>query len=325
VGSWVGEEAVAVADQAATRLSSSRVAMSLARHGLRAPSRLPHRVNRENLERWRAFRRALALCPVCGHRGTLLYELPDLERLERHRLGVLLEVLAKRGVHAATVDSIELPAGVSVLAVDAHNRLATRVGAQPGFVRAAYSPGDERPGGGPRVDLERLPFPDDHFDVVLTAQVLEHVRHVDVAHREIARCLKPGGVHLFTVPYDARLETTWQLIDPVTDALLVDPPHVHGDPLVSGDGMKSYRVFGRDLLDQLRQAGLEPECRRVDRPELGVFGDEVFVAAKRVSVPRQARANGHPDTVSSPTRRLRPETAESRGGGGEVSRGGAGV
>jgi SAM-dependent methyltransferase len=303
-------------------------------------------VNRENIDRWRSFRRAVASCPVCGHRGALLYELPDLERLERHRVGVLsealrcrrctatmggralaatlLDALAERGVQAATVDSLALPSGVSVLVVDAHNRLPTRGGAQRGFVRAVYSPGPH-PGGPRHVDLERLPFPDGHFDVVLTAHVLEHVRHVDVAHREVARCLKPGGVHLFTVPYDAQLERTWELIDPVTDALLVDPPHVHGDPLVSGDSMKSYRVFGRDLLDHLRQAGLAAELRRVDRPDLGVFADEVFVATRQPSVPRQGRGTGHPETAPSPPRRLPPETADPRGSGGEVSRGGAGV
>jgi SAM-dependent methyltransferase len=343
-----GEEAVAVADETEPRLSSRRVAVSLARHGLRAPSRLPHRVNLENFDRWRSFRREVASCPVCGHRDTLLYDLPDLERLERHRVGVLsealrcrrctakmsgralaailLEALAERGVRAATVDSIALPEGVSVLVVDAHDRMATRVGTRRGFVRAVYSPGAAPHAGGSRaVDLERLPFPDDHFDVVLTVQVLEHVRHVDAAHREIARCLKPGGVHLFTVPYDAQLERTWELIDPVTDALLVDPPHVHGDPLVSGDSMKSYRVFGRDLPDQLRRAGLQAAIRRVERPEFGVYGDLVFVAVKQAVVPRQNRASGHPDTAPSPTRGLRAGTADTRAGGGEVSRGGAGV
>jgi SAM-dependent methyltransferase len=94
------------------------------------------------------------------------------------------------------------------------------------------------------VDLEHIPFPDRSFDIVITTEVMEHVRHVDTAHREIARCLDEDGTYLFTVPYDASLARTWQLIDPVTDEPLVRPMHMHGDPGLREEGIKSYRVFG---------------------------------------------------------------------------------
>lgn len=40
---------------------------------------------------------------------------------------------------------------------------------------------------------ERLPFPDNSFDLILSHEVLEHVQDDDMVVREIVRTLKPGG------------------------------------------------------------------------------------------------------------------------------------
>lgn len=53
----------------------------------------------------------------------------------------------------------------------------------------------------PRVrtyDGHHIPFPDGHFDVVFSSNVLEHVRHREAFQAEIARVLAPGGrcVHI---------------------------------------------------------------------------------------------------------------------------------
>ncbi len=128
------------------------------------------------------------------------------------------------------------------------------------------------------VDLEQMPFPDDSFDVIITTEVMEHVRFVDKAHREIARCLDSSGRYVFTVPYDATLATTWRLIDPETDEPLVHPLHVHGDPGLREEGILSYRVFGTDIFADLRAAGLEATFELMDNPETGIFGGDLFVA-----------------------------------------------
>jgi SAM-dependent methyltransferase len=41
-------------------------------------------------------------------------------------------------------------------------------------------------------NLECLTFPDASFDLVMTSDVMEHVRLDDIAHREIRRVLKPA-------------------------------------------------------------------------------------------------------------------------------------
>ncbi len=128
------------------------------------------------------------------------------------------------------------------------------------------------------VDLEQMPFEDDRFDLVITSEVMEHVRHVDVAHREVARCLAPGGRYLFTVPYDPDLAETLVLIDPATDEPLVLPMHIHGDPGLREAGIKSYRVFGRDIVDDLREWGLDARFAPVHDPARGIWDGDLFVA-----------------------------------------------
>lgn len=47
---------------------------------------------------------------------------------------------------------------------------------------------------------ESMPFPSEHFDVVIVNEVLEHIADEDAALREIHRVLKPGGKFLLFCP-----------------------------------------------------------------------------------------------------------------------------
>lgn len=44
---------------------------------------------------------------------------------------------------------------------------------------------------------ERIPFPDESFDIVITNSVLEHVSDIDACFSEISRTLRPGGLLWF--------------------------------------------------------------------------------------------------------------------------------
>ena len=54
----------------------------------------------------------------------------------------------------------------------------------------------------PEEDIQRLSYPDASFDLVLTSDTLEHVPDPHAALRETRRVLRPGGRHVFTVPFD---------------------------------------------------------------------------------------------------------------------------
>lgn len=114
----------------------------------------------------------------------------------------------------------------------------------------------------PHQDLEALTFPDASFDLVLTADILEHVRRPAAAFAEIARVLKPNGFHIFTVPLTdplpprsiARVDTSTEV-----DRHLL-PEHYHGD----GKGGRSlvYTDFGADIVDAIDATGMIAYLRR---------------------------------------------------------------
>ncbi len=54
----------------------------------------------------------------------------------------------------------------------------------------------------------RLPFPDNHFDLVTSTSVFEHVANLDESIDEIARVLKPTGATLHAFP------SRWRPIEP---------------------------------------------------------------------------------------------------------------
>lgn len=62
------------------------------------------------------------------------------------------------------------------------------------------------------VNAEQLPYPDNHFDCISISFGLRNVTHKEVALKEMARCLKPGGKALvleFSKPTTAWLEKAY--------------------------------------------------------------------------------------------------------------------
>lgn len=136
-------------------------------------------------------------------------------------------------------------------------------------------------------NLECLTFADESFDVVVTSDVMEHVRLDDLAHREIYRVLKPGGYYLFTVPHYRVREETLERVkvmdpaDPGKDVHLLDPEY-HGDTNSDEDGdVLSYRVYGTHLDNYLSALGFVVEYCKTDFLEMGVANTELYFCRKR--------------------------------------------
>ncbi len=62
-------------------------------------------------------------------------------------------------------------------------------------------------------DATRMPFADDSFDIVIAAEVLEHIPADQAAMTEIARVLRPGGIAAVTVPAWLPERICWLLSD----------------------------------------------------------------------------------------------------------------
>jgi SAM-dependent methyltransferase len=282
-----------------------RLALNVAKSAVKRPTRLRHRLNRGNLQLHRFFDDFTFTCTVCGHVGTAFFDLPDRELRREHNIGLLRETLNCRscgctmrdrtlatalldwlGNPSATAAALPavLPSDVRIFDTDAHSALSKRLSTHPAHVRSQFL--TDVPNGaeidGPsllNVDLEAMHFADESFDVLLTSDVMEHVRDYRAAHAEIARVLAPGGAYIFTAPFNADLERHRTLIDTSTDIdIPLEELHVHGDP-VDG-GIKAYRVYGRELYTDLEGVGLVPELRMIDDAEHGIFGGDVFVARK---------------------------------------------
>lgn len=50
------------------------------------------------------------------------------------------------------------------------------------------------------LDEEKLPFPDDFFDIVIINQVLEHCKEIYLIHAELCRVIRPDGFLVVGVP-----------------------------------------------------------------------------------------------------------------------------
>jgi SAM-dependent methyltransferase len=141
---------------------------------------------------------------------------------------------------------------------------------------------------GPRTtnqNLERLTFADGSFDIVVTSDVMEHVRLEDRAHREIYRILRPGGFYVFTVPHLRDRETIVRVQitdpeDPSKDRHLLEPEY-HGDANDSEGSVLAYRNFGIDLDRNLEALGFDVSYHRSDLERFGILGTELFLARRR--------------------------------------------
>ncbi len=143
--------------------------------------------------------------------------------------------------------------------------------------------GSADPSGIRNEDVTRLTFPAESFDCIFNLDVLEHVPDYRKGLREMARCLRPGGWLVMTVPLmfdqDETVVRARMGADGAVEHLL--PPVVHGDPL-DPKGVLCFNDFGWDLLAEIESAGFpEPELAIFTAPHYGYVGLQyVFVAQK---------------------------------------------
>lgn len=116
----------------------------------------------------------------------------SLHRVNEFRVALLDEWIGQR-LHGKR--ALDLGCGGGLLSAYLAQRGARWIGVD--VSNASLRVGSERLGARfARADVLRLPVADETMDVVLAADVLEHVTSLDAALAEAARVLKPGG-HLY--------------------------------------------------------------------------------------------------------------------------------
>lgn len=187
---------------------------------------------------------------------------------------------------------------------EAHGALHSLLAGCPGYCASEYfgpdlASGEVGPGGVIHQDLEQLSFPDASFDVVLSTDVFEHVADPYRAHGEVHRVLRPGGHHVFTVPFHEQ-----ELLDQVRARIgedgsiehLVEPMY-HSDPIRVDEGALVYTIFGIEMLVVLARIGFDVTVHHLFDPWRGLVGPGglVFDARRRTQSAVHGRSNtaGH--------------------------------
>lgn len=134
-------------------------------------------------------------------------------------------------------------------------------------------------------DLEALTFPDASFDLVLTQDVMEHILDPAKAFCEIARTLKPGGAHVFTVPLVQKERPTRIRArrEPTGEITHILPPTYHGNP-IDQKGSLVTTDWGYDIADFIQlHSGLCTTIVYFDDLSHGIRADliEVLISRKR--------------------------------------------
>ena len=204
-----------------------------------------------------------AACPICGH-----------DEFERQQV-IWPALAAEWELSRAEVEYLDEQQGTRCRGCGANVRsqaLArglTRAAGQPtfaGFARAATERGQRLlevneagtltpwlsalPGHRlvrfPDVDLQRLPFDDAAFDLVVHSDTLEHVARPAQALAECRRVLAVGGACVFTVPVVVGRLTRGR------DGL---PPSYHGSPETRTADLLVRTEFGADVWRWVVEAG----------------------------------------------------------------------
>jgi len=125
-------------------------------------------------------------------------------------------------------------------------------------------------------------FPSEAFDLVICSHVLEHVDADREAMVELFRMTKPGGLAIVPVPvaWDCELTDERKELSPLQRA------EYYGES-------DHLRMYGRDYLDRLREAGFAVMLHRLDDPSLAmryrIDIDEPLVVAQKNPISESSR------------------------------------
>lgn len=133
-------------------------------------------------------------------------------------------------------------------------------------------------------NLEALSFDDESVDLHISQDVMEHIFDPARAFREIARTLRPGGAHIFTVPIVHKHAASARRARLNEDGTIehLHEAQYHGNP-ISDKGALVTIDWGYDICGHIHSAsGLFTHVLHIDDLSRGIRADlnEVLVTVK---------------------------------------------
>lgn len=200
-------------------------------------------------------------------------------RERRHLIG-----RAIRGLAPGTALDIGAGAGGNTRVVEAAGWNATALEYSDEGVALAKERGLDVVQG----DARDIPFPDDHFGLVIAYDVLEHIEEDDRVVEEIARVARPGAKVLIAVPADPRL---WSAHDEAvghvrryTRSALV---RLFDGPQFTIDDVRSWNVLLRPVV-ALRRRSVEDNDLTALSPVVNAGLSAIIRAERHLPVRRRA-------------------------------------
>jgi len=233
-------------------------------------------------------------CPVCGRVtaargfGDNLRETGRCRSCGATNRNRQVAYVATRAIAERTgrkVDSLAAVAGLSDLVVyntEAQGSLHDQLHTMPGYRCSEYlGPGHEPGevvGGTIHQDLMALSYDDASIDLILSSDVFEHVPDPYRAHAEVLRVLRPGGHHVFTVPFHqhAHLDDVRARIGDDGEVELLADAIYHDDP-VRPEGVLVFTIFGLQMLVRLAELGFDTRLYALHSPWHGIVGPNALV------------------------------------------------
>jgi SAM-dependent methyltransferase len=135
-------------------------------------------------------------------------------------------------------------------------------------------------------NLENLTFPEQSFDIIVSQDVMEHIYNPDKAFREIARTLRPGGAHIFSVPLVNKHKPSeiWASLGKNGEPIFTHKPEYHGNP-IDPKGSPVTMHWGYDIVDYIKKTShLETTIEYIDNLNYGVRAEFIEILLSKKSI-----------------------------------------
>ena len=239
--------------------------------------------------------RGLAKCPVCGWLAPIYVEHDNLRETgicrrchsrtrQRQIAFVVCQALSvARNRRIRTMKDVSRLDSLVVYNTETKGAFHDLLSKRPDYLCSEYLDPGLKSGtvvdGVLHQDLMALSFGSESIDLVLSSDVFEHVADPYRAHAELHRVLRPGGRHVYTVPFHQSefLDEVRARVDERGEIVHFMEPVYHQDPVRLAEGVLVYTVFAVEMLGKLRRLGFRTNMYLLHSHWHGMLGPNGLV------------------------------------------------